>query len=133
MSQMEHQEERTPKQSAVDEQRHRRREHRTSRTENERQRRRTSQTQHCVSTRNRLGTRTDYRKGERMDTKEDVRRSGDGEGKGEGTNTSEHMQPNGPMATDHISIYGKNVRTLCVPSLCKSRGGNARVCDKLFP
>ena len=41
-----------------------------------------------------------------------------------GAITSGHVQPNGPMETDH-TVYGKNVRTLCVPSLCG--GGNARV------
>ena len=80
-----------------------------------------------MSTGDRLGRRTDHRKREGMDAEENVRRSGDGEREGEGTNTSEHVQPNGPMATDHISVYGKNVRTLCVPSLCKSGGGNTRV------
>ena len=47
----------------------------SSRTENERQR--TSQAQHGESTRDRLGTRTDHRKGIGMDA--DVRKSGDGE------------------------------------------------------
>ena len=30
---------------------------------------------------------------------------------------------NGPKATNYISIYGKNLMIICVPSPCKSAGG----------